>query len=348
MLSWKSSNRIVHGGSRYPSRPYRRMMDWVSRIAPTSLPVLVQGESGCGKEEVSLALHRLSLRRAGPFVPINCSALAESLLEAELFGAVRGAYTGSDRDRPGLFRQAHGGTLFLDEVGDMQPSMQAKLLRALESGRIRPVGGSAETTADVRIVAATHRDLRQTSGYGGFRPDLYYRLAVLRVDVPPLRERLDDLPTLVSELAPRLAQQTGRRSFTLTPEAWRVLRAYAWPGNVRELHAALARALLRTDSGVIHTEHLGPLGDDPGRPVGTGTTGVALERSMIEAALRETGGRVAGAAARIGWSRQKLYRRMKGLGIPRSQPLAHEASAGQDRRAYGLGGTTSSESSTFQ
>ena len=316
LRSWKPSNRIVPGASRYPSQPYRRMMDWVSRIAPTNLPVLVQGESGCGKEAVAQALHRLSPRRAGPCVPINCSALAESLLEAELFGAVKGAYTGSDRDRPGLFRQAHGVTLFLDEVGDMPPSMQSKLLRALESGRIRPVGGSAETTVDVRIVAATHRDLRQTSRDGGFRPDLYYRLAVLRVEVPPLRERLDDLPTLVGELAARLGQETGRRSLTLTPEAWRVLRAYAWPGNVRELHAALARALLRTDSGIIHTDHLRPLGDDPRRPVGTGTAGVVLERSMIEAALRETGGRVAGAAARIGWSRQKLYRRMKSLRIP--------------------------------
>ncbi len=307
------------------------MMDWVRRIAPTSLPVLVQGESGCGKEEVSRALHRLSSCRAGPFVPINCSALAESLLEAELFGSVRGAYTGSDRDRPGLFRQAHGGTLFLDEVGDMPPSMQAKLLRALESGRIRPVGSSEEAEVDVRIVAATHRDLRRSS----FRPDLYYRLAVLRVEIPPLRERLDDLSTLVSELAPRLSRQTGRLALPLTAEAWRVLRSHTWPGNVRELHAVLARALLRADSGEIRAEHLRPLGDDPGRSVCAGTSGVALERSMIETALREAGGVVTSAAARIGWSRQKLYRRMKGLGIPRT-------------RTYGLGGTTSSESSTFQ
>ena len=335
MQSWKTSNPRAPGSSRFPSEAYRRMMDWVGRIASTNLPVLVQGESGCGKEEISRALHRLSARSSGPFVAINCTALAESLLEAELFGAVRGAYTGSDRDRPGLFRQAHGGTLFLDEVGDMPPPMQAKLLRVLDSGQIRPVGGSTESTVDVRIVAATHRDLSRTD----FRSDLYYRLAVLRVDVPPLRERLDDLSALVAELSPRLARQTGLSSLTLTPEAWQALRIHRWPGNIRELHAALARALLRANSEAIRPEHLQPLGKDHGKPFVVTPVGGPLERSMIDSALQATGGHVTGAAARIGWSRQKLYRRIKDLGIP----LARHRQPTQ-----GLGGTTSSESSTFQ
>jgi DNA-binding NtrC family response regulator len=286
----------------------------VRRIAPTSLPVLVQGESGSGKEGVSRALHRLGPRSAGPFVAINCTAVTESLLEAELFGAVRGAYTGLDRDRPGLLRQAHDGTLFLDEVGDMPPAMQAKLLRVLESGRVRPVGGVHESVVDVRIVAATHRDLRRWVEDGRYRADLYYRLAVLRVDVPPLRERIEDLPALVADLAPRLERDTGCSSVRLAPEAWQALRTYSWPGNVRELHASLARALLRAGGGEILARHLelAPAGATPQLVVGA-----SLEQSMVRAALREAGGSIALAASRIGWSRQKLYRRMHALGVRR-------------------------------
>jgi sigma-54-dependent transcriptional regulator len=269
-------------------------------------------------------------------VALNCTAVTESLLEAELFGAVRGAYTGLDRDRPGLFRQAHRGTLFLDEVGDMPAAMQAKLLRAIESGRVRAVGDVSETAVDVRIVAATHRDLRLQVERGLFRADLYYRLAVLRVDVPPLRERLDDLPTLVAELTPRLARETGCTTIRLAAESWARLCEHDWPGNVRELHATLAAALLRAAGGEIHPRHL----DLPRvRTVETG-----LEGEMIVSALRAAGGNIARAAARIGWTRQKLYRRMRALELRR--PAASVLSAGAC--GHGLGGTTSSDSSTFQ
>jgi DNA-binding NtrC family response regulator len=315
----------------YVSSAHRAMMGWVVRIAPTGLPVLVRGESGSGKEGVSRALHRLGPRHAGPFVAINCTAVTETLLEAELFGAARGAYTGAHRDRPGLFRQADGGTLFLDEVGDMPPAMQSKLLRVLDAGRVRPVGGVSEKPVDVRVIAATHRDLLGRVDDGRFRADLYYRLAVLRVDVPPLRRRLDDLPALIGDLAARLQHETGCASVRLAADAWGALRAYSWPGNIRELHAALARAVLRSHGGEIHAAHLAlPSGGVPPRPAPR----VSLERQMIEAALRDADGSIKRAASRIGWSRQKLYRRMEDLAVPRGD---------QDRR-----GTTSSDSSTFQ
>ena len=313
---WKPSNT---NGSTYPSPAWRTMMAWVRRIAPTSLPVVVHGESGSGKERVARALHDLGPRRDGPFVAVNCTAVAESLLEAELFGAMRGAYTGSDRDRPGLFRRADGGTLLLDEVGDMPQAMQAKLLRALESGRVRAVGGTEESAIDVRVVAATHRDLSSLVAAGSFREDLVYRLAVLRVDVPPLRSRPEDLPTLVDELTTRLHKQTGHATPRLSPTAWSTLRAQRWPGNVRQLHAVLASALLRSTDGLIRD-------GDLGLPIGRMPVAKPLERGMIEAALSETGGCVTLAASRIGWSKQKLYRRMDVLEIPRNQRVAVEVS----------------------
>ena len=213
----------------------------------------------------------------------------------------------------------------------MAVAMQAKLLRVLDAGRVRPVGCVSETAVDVRVIAATHRDLRARVGDGRFRADLYYRLAVLRVDVPPLRRRLDDLPALVGDLAARLQQETGCPFIRLADDAWRALRAYGWPGNIRELHAALARAVLRSHGGEIRATHLAlPAGGVPTRP----SPHVSLERQMIETALRDAGGSIKRAASRIGWSRQKLYRRMDELAVPR---------VAQER-----GGTTSSDSSTFQ
>ncbi len=309
------------------SRVYRSLLAWVRRIAPSELPVLIGGESGSGKEQISRMVHALSRRRLRPFLALNCAALTETLLEAELFGARRGAYTGAARDRPGLFVQASGGTLLLDEVGDMPAAMQAKLLRAVEQGRVRPVGGDVEVAADVRVVAATHRDLSQEVDRGRFRADLYHRLAVLHVRVPPLRERLDDLPTLIGQLGPRLLRETGYGPPRLTAAALERLRHHAWPGNVRELHAALARALLRTAGAPIEPDDLELLGE----PAAPASACASLERSMIANALDQARGNVTAAAARIGWSRQKLYRRLVALGISRSAP-----------------GTTSSDSSTFQ
>lgn len=299
------------------SPAFRKMLDSVRSIASSSLPVLVQGESGSGKESISRLLHELSPRQPGPFVAINCTALSDSLLDAELFGAMRGAYTGSERDRPGLLRSAHGGTLFLDEVGDMAPAMQAKLLRALQEGRVRPVGGNVEIPVDVRVIAATHHDLARDLTRGAFRADLYHRLAVLEVRVPPLRERLEDLPLIVEWLSARLKRETGHGPPRLTAGAWELLHRHDWPGNVRELHGVLARALLRTTGREIDAAALDlraqtetPLLEPP-------RTAASLELRMIEQALRDAHGSVSRAAACIGWSRQKLYRRMQALSVAR-------------------------------
>jgi len=190
------------------SPAFRQLLARAEQVAPWPLPVLVTGESGSGKEGIARTLHRSSPRRNGPFVALNCAAVTESLLESELFGAVRGAYTGIARDRPGLFRLADGGTLLLDEVGDMSPGMQAKLLRVLQDGRVRSVGGEVEEPVDVRVVAATHQDLRSRVEEGAFRQDLYYRLAVLELRTPPLRDRSGDIPLLARHLSSKLARRT--------------------------------------------------------------------------------------------------------------------------------------------
>ncbi len=299
------------------SPAYVRMIAWIHRVAPSELPVLVHGESGSGKEGVCRMIHRRSRRAAAPFVPVNCCALTDSLVEAELFGAVRGAYTGGERDRPGLFRQAHGGTLFLDEIADTPPAMQAKLLRALQEGRVRPVGATEEQVADVRVVAASNKSLQDEVQAGRFRADLFHRLAVVEVEVPPLRERVEDLPALTQALGPRIARETGLGTPRLSAAALQILRSHWWPGNVREFHAVLARAVLRSNGNLIGPEHLRDLTITAGPPSS------GLECSMIERALKAAGGGMTPAAAKIGWTRQKLYRRMKALGLtaPRASSI---------------------------
>ncbi len=290
------------------------------RVARTGLPVALIGESGTGKEVLARRIHSASPRRAAPLLAVNCAALPESLLESEMFGASRGAYTGADRDRPGLLRLAHGGTLLLDEIGDMPLALQAKLLRVLQDGRVRPLGGRAETSVDVRVLAATHTDLGQLVGSGRFRADLYYRIAVIELRVPPLRERPEDVPLLAEHLLARLARAPGLPAGRPTPGALARLAAQPWPGNIRELERVLARALLRSPSGAITESDL-DLGPGLAPRV---EVGVPLERSMIELALGEAGGVVSRAAAKIGWSRQKLQRRMAALGVPRP-PAARDA-----------------------
>jgi len=304
----------------------------VRAAAACRLPVLVQGESGSGKEGVARAIHAWSPRRSGPFVAINCAALGDTLLEAELFGAKRGAYTGCDRDRPGLLHQAHDGTLLLDEVGEMSPSLQGKLLRFLDGGGFRPVGGSSETRCDVRIVAATHRDLRRAARTGQFRGDLWWRLAVVRIRVPALRERTGDLATIVEALRPRLEAECARSPLQLTERALENLARQRWPGNLRELRGVLARALLASGGGPLDVDAFAlevPAVDD--------TESGGLESRMIRDALETSTGNIGRAAASIGWTRQKLYRRMVALGIRSRQSLSR-----------GTEPTTSSASSTFQ
>jgi len=293
----------------------RRMLEWIGRAAATSLAVLVRGETGSGKEGVAHTIHRTSRRRDGPFVACNCTALTETLLDAELFGSVRGAYTGADRDRRGLFESADQGTLLLDEVGDMPLAMQAKLLRALELGHVRPVGSDEERTVDVRVVAATNRDLLDLVGRGLFREDLYHRLAILEVHVPPLRERLEDLPLLVRSLAPRLEREIGYPLPPVGDEVIERLGLRDWPGNVRELHAVLARAMLRAGGAPLEPRHLGV---PRLAPAGSAVRAGGQETEMIRDALVAAGGSVGVAAAKIGWTRQKLYRRIKALSLERS------------------------------
>jgi sigma-54-dependent transcriptional regulator len=293
--------------------------------------VLLTGETGTGKEEIARAIHGASPRAAGPFVAVNCAAMPETLIESEMFGAVRGAYTGADADRPGLFRLAHGGTILLDEVGDMPPAMQAKLLRVLQDGRVRPVGGSTEFVVDVRIVAATHGDLPSLVAEGRFREDLYWRLATAEVRVPPLRDRREDISLLAEHLLSRLRADAGTGvGATLDPPALEALEACDWPGNVRQLQAVLARALLRSGGGTISLAHL-DLPAPAEAPAGEPAAAAPLERRWIEEALRGARGSVAGAAARIGWSRQKLYRRMRALGVPRPRWSAAARPVSPDR-----------------
>jgi DNA-binding NtrC family response regulator len=296
------------------SEGFREILLHASRAARCDLPVLIQGESGTGKEAVARQIHEAGSRRHGPFVAINCAAMPEGLMERELFGCVRGAFTGADRDSPGLFRAARGGSLLLDEIGDMPRSMQAKLLRTLQERRVRPLGGSKEIDVDVRLLAASHRHLEGLVSAGNFRADLFFRLAVLRIRIPPLRDRIDDLSVLIPVLAARLSRQAGVPHVRLTDAAVQRLREHRWPGNVRELEAVLARAALRTGGGPVGTEDLEIESHAGFAPVSEGD-GEPLEAAMIRAALARCGGSVPRAAGRIGWTRQKLHRRMHALGL---------------------------------
>ncbi|MCS6798427.1 MAG: sigma 54-interacting transcriptional regulator, partial [Myxococcota bacterium] len=301
------------------SAAMQRVLELVERVAPADVPVLVTGESGTGKELVARAIHERSPRRDRPFVTENCGAIPDPLLESALFGHVRGAFTGAERSRAGLFEAAHGGTLLLDEVAEMSPAMQTKLLRAVQSGEIRPVGSDRARRVDVRIVSATHRDLRARVAQGTFREDLFYRLAVVTVWLPPLRERPEDIPPLVAALLERHAP--GRR-IRVSAEAMRCLQSHPWPGNVRELENELRRALLMA-TDVIDVEHLSeslrldPAGRALPPPAASSLRAQidALERRLVRDALAATGGNQSQAARRLGISRYGLLKMMRRLGI---------------------------------
>lgn len=297
------------------------------RAAPTDAPILILGESGTGKELLAKALHYNSNRAKKPFVAVNVAAIPESLVEPELFGVVKGAFTGADSSRSGLFQQADGGTLFLDEIGEMKIDLQAKLLRTLESGELRPVGSEREEYADVRIVAATNRDLAAAVEEKAFRRDLYHRIAVMVLRLPPLRDRVEDLPLLVNHL---LGKQ-GAAGVEVSPEAMRLLVGWHWPGNVRELENELRRAVLvRRTSERIQPEDLSPE-IRAGRPVRARKEGALdlqalefpdegirladLEKAVIASALEKTGGNQTRAAALLGITRQTLIYRMEKYGL---------------------------------
>jgi transcriptional regulator with PAS, ATPase and Fis domain len=325
---------------------FLRLQDDVRSAARVPLPALVVGESGTGKELVARALHDGGGRRTRAFVAINCAAIPEALLERELFGATRGAYTGADRDHPGLFRQADGGTVFLDEIGDMPHALQAKLLRVLQEHTVRAVGALEERPIDVRVVAATHRDLAALVAENRFRADLRWRLEVIVLRVPPLRERTGDLPVLCARLIERLSIRCAMPTVRLETDALDRLATHSWPGNVRELESVLARALLRARDGVIRGHDLDVgLAAVTGASADPATGPQTLERAMIEDALYASRGNLTAAAVRIGWSRQALYRRIHALGL-RDDRLGRGAPQPQDPSEGG--GTRSSLSSTFQ
>ena len=291
----------------------RALLDRARAVAPTLATVLIHGESGTGKELIARAIHSLS-KRSGPFVPLNCGALTETLLESELFGHVRGAFTDARSDKRGLFEEAEKGTLFLDEVAEMSPGMQVKLLRALQERRIRRVGSSEERAVDVRVVAATHRDLSALVREGHFREDLYYRINVIPIEVPPLRERLEDLPLLAAAFLARQARALGRAELRLSPEALATLSAHSWPGNVRELENALERAVVLEGGDVI-----GPAALDlvPGRGAAAPEPALGpgfslpdhlrtIEKQLVERALSATGGHRRNAAQLLGVNERAL------------------------------------------
>jgi two-component system, NtrC family, response regulator AtoC len=299
------------------SKEMRQLMERIARVAPTDATVLITGESGTGKELVARAVHARSPRSQGPFVALSCAAMPLDLLEAELFGHRRGAFTGASESREGLLQGAHGGTLFLDEIGDMPLDLQPKLLRVLEDPRVRPLGGTHEVTLNVRIVAATNRDLEQAVAQGLFREDLLYRLNVHHIRVPSLRERMGD----VAELAKHFLGAALRgRAYQLTPEAERLLSAHSWPGNVRELENCLSAAAAIATGAFISVRELPArlqipaLGQEQPLPEESASL-EEVEKRYIEVVLRATGWNKALAARKLGIDRATLYRKLLRLGL---------------------------------
>ncbi len=302
----------------------RGVLDMIEKVRDTRVPVLIQGETGTGKELVARALHYTSRRQEKLFIPQNCSALPENLLESELFGHTRGAFTGADRDKKGLFELADGGTIFLDEIGEMPVLLQAKLLRVLQEGEIWPLGAPRPKRVDVRVVSATHRDIEQMVSDGQFRQDLFYRLHVYPIRLPPLRERRDDIAVLARHFLERYGREFGRPVSGFTPEAIERLKSYNWPGNVRELQNELQRVLIqRTEGDLVLVEDLsarilGHTGiiDGPDVPRGTLKEMIsAIERVLLARSLREHDGNKTRTAKTLGITREGLHKKLNRFGM---------------------------------
>jgi len=301
----------------------RKVVSMIEKVAGTDATVLVRGPSGTGKELVARAIHGNSQRRDKPLVTVNCATLQENLLESELFGHERGAFTGADKAKPGLFEVAEGGTLFVDEVAEMAPSLQAKLLRVLEDGHYRRVGSTQERHADVRVVAATNKPLEEEVKAGRFREDLYFRLNVIAITIPALRERREDIPLLVAHLLE--TRQVGKILFTVEPETMQVLLGYDWPGNVRELANVLERAQILAEGNTITVDDLPENLVQVGKPVAANASGSTpgagpddlerVERRHVEDVLRRNNGNKVQAAKALGVSRRSLYRLIDKYGL---------------------------------
>jgi two-component system response regulator AtoC len=320
----------------------QRILKLVSRVARTDSTVLLIGESGTGKELVARSLHIQSRRVQGPFVPVHLGAIPETLIESELFGYVRGAFTGAAGDRAGLVEQADGGTLFLDEVGEMPLAAQVKLLRTLETNEVRRLGDNATRVVDLRVVAATHRDLHADVESGRFREDLYYRLNVVQIELPPLRERREDIGLLASYFLARIGDRQGRRGLGFSPEAMALIERYDYPGNVRELENAIEHAVAVGEGAVIRPGDLPPAlryprmlptageldaGARAARPVGSEAQGprdprdtwslAEVEKEHIRRVLALHRGNATGAARQLGISRTTLWRKLREYGLKR-------------------------------
>jgi len=288
----------------------RTLLDTADRVASKDVSVLITGESGTGKELLARRIHQKSTRARGPFVGVNCAALPESLAESELFGHERGAFTGAERQRAGRFEEANKGTLLLDEIGDLPASIQAKLLRALEEHVVRRVGGSRDVPVDVRIIAATNRDLAAAVEKAAFRSDLFFRLAVVQLELPPLRERIDEIPQLAASLLQTLARRHGHGRAALSDEAMAALRAYDWPGNIRELRNTIERAVVIRGDAPIRVEDL-----SLHRAAAPARTVEQAEREVTLDALRRADGNREAAAKLLGVSVRTLYYRLRKLGL---------------------------------
>jgi len=293
----------------------RRVFDLIEKVAPAKASVAITGESGTGKEMVARAIHNLSARRDKPFIAVNCASIPPTLMESEIFGHERGAFTGANQRRPGVFELAHAGTLFLDEVGEIPIELQAKLLRVLEEARLRRIGGKVEIEVDVRVLCSTNRDLKAEVKTGRFREDLFFRLNVFQISLPPLRERREDIPLLAQYFVEKFNGESGKHIAGMHPEALDLLKNYDWPGNIRELRNAVERAVILCDGDFIQRDHLPP--DMAGRGLERQTFRLAyglpldlVEKEYILGNLQRNGGNKARTAEILGVSEKTLYNKL--------------------------------------
>lgn len=299
----------------FQSASMRNVVRTIERVAPSDVSILITGESGTGKEVIADLIHKLSNRNKGPLVKINCAALPRELIESELFGSVKGAYTGANADREGLFRQAEGGSLFLDEISEMPIDTQSKLLRVLQEKEVRPVGGKVSYKSDCRIIAATNRQTDAAIKEGKLREDLFYRISAISVHLPPLRERREDILPLANTFLKRYAAQADRNITGFSPTATEMLRTFDWPGNIRQLQNEIQRTVLMCENNMIDVQDLSITTVMSQNEVEDLTLMEAMERNTIEKILKETGGNKLETAKRLGIGRQTLYNKIKIYGI---------------------------------